>query len=109
MEPQVLVAQHLANSETTVYTVVASTSVILAGATLTNTSASAVTVSVSVVKTGGSAASSNRVLSGLSIAAGDSVLLHELSLHVLGPGDKISAIASTASTVAFVLSGYVTS
>jgi hypothetical protein len=105
--PQVLVAQQLANSETTQYTTAASTTVKIASATLANTSGAAVTVSVSVVKSGGTASVSNRVLSAWPLAAGDSVVLKELAEHVLGTGDFISAIATTAAAVSLVLSGIV--
>ena len=105
--PQVLVAQFLANTETTQYTAAASTVVKIANATLSNTSGSAVTVSVSLVKSGGTAGTSNRVLSAYSLAPGDSVVLRELADHVLGTADFISAISGTASTVAFTLSGIV--
>lgn len=105
--PAVLVSQQLAASETTQYTGPASSAVKITSATLTNTTASAVTVSVSVVKTGGTAGNANRVVSGYSLAAGDSAVLLELIGVFLGPGDLISAIAGTASAVAFVLSGVV--
>lgn len=105
--PQVLVSQQLATSETTQYTCAASTAVKLANATLTNTSGSGVTVSISVVKSGGTAGNANRVLSSYTVAAGDSLVIPEVSGHVLGPGDFISAIAGTATAVAFVLSGAV--
>lgn len=104
--PQVLVSQQLTASEITQYTVPASTAVKLAGATLTNTSGSGVTASVSLVKAGGTAGSANRVLT-YTLTAGDSVVLTELSNHVLGTADFVSAIASSATSVAFVLSGIV--
>lgn len=104
--PQVLVSQFLANTETTQY---AATAVVvkLASATLTNTSGSSVNVSLSLVKSGGTAGSSNRVLSVYPLAAGDSLVVKELADHVLGAGDFVSALAGTASAVAFALSGIV--
>jgi hypothetical protein len=106
-KPQVLVAQQLASSETTQYTVAALNWVRIANATLTNTSGAAVTVSMSLVKTGGTAGASNRVLSAYSLQPGDSTVVVELVGHMLGPGDFISAVAGTASAVAFLLSGMV--
>jgi hypothetical protein len=105
--PQVLVSQQLASSETTQYTAAALNWVKIASAVLTNTSGSAVTVSISVVKTGGTAGAANRVLSAYSLAAGDSTSLTELAGVFLGPGDFISALAGTATAVAFVVSGVV--
>ena len=105
--PQVLVAQQLAATETTQYTGPANSAVKVTSARLTNTSAAAVTVSLSAVKTGGTAGNANRVLASYSLAAGDGISLDELKDLFLGPGDFISAIASTASAVAFVMSGVV--
>jgi hypothetical protein len=105
--PQVLVAQQLANSETTQYTCPANTSVKLASVSLCNTSVNAVSVSLSVVKSGGTAGASNRVVSGYAIAAGDSSVIAELVGVFLGPGDFVSAIAATGSAVALAISGVV--
>lgn len=105
--PQVLVSHWLAASETTQYTCPANSSVKIAGARLTNTTGSAVTVSVSVVKSGDTAGPSNRVLSSYSLAAGDGIILDELKDLFLGPGDFVSAIASGATAVSLVMSGVV--
>lgn len=104
--PQVLVSQQLAATETTQYTCPANSAVKIATAALTNTSASAITISLSVVKSGGTAGSANRVISFI-LAAGDSTVLQELSGVFLGPADFISAIASAATSVALVISGVV--
>lgn len=107
--PKVLLAQYVAATETTQYTCAANSAVRVASATLCNTHTAAITVSVSVVPTGGTAAGSNRILSSYSVAAGDSIRLDELTGALLGPGDFISGIASTASKVAFVVTGAVSS
>jgi hypothetical protein len=105
--PKVLVSQQLTTSETTQYTTVAANWVKIGSARLSNTSGAAVTVSISLVKTGGTAGSANRVLAAYSLAAGDGIALTELTDAFLGPGDFISAIASAATSVAFVMSGVV--
>lgn len=105
--PQVLVSQQLAATETTQYTGPANSSVKLAEAVLSNTTAAAVTVSVSLCKTGQTAGASNRVVPGYSLAAGDSLVVRQLEGQFLGPGDFISAIASAATSVAFAVSGVV--
>lgn len=105
--PGVLVSQQLAASETTQYTCPASTSVKVAGAVLTNTTAGTITVSVSLVKSGGTAGAANRIMSAFSLPAGDDIILSELIGQYLGPGDFVSAIASAATSVAFVMSGVV--
>ena len=105
--PQVLVSQQLAASETTQYTCPAASSAKIGSATLTNTSASAVTVSLSVCKSGQTADGTHRVIAGYSVAAGDSTVLSELVGVYLGPGDFISALAGTPSAVTFVASGVI--
>lgn len=102
--PQVLVSQQLAATETTQYTTAAAHWVKIAAATLVNTSGSPVTVSVSLCKSGQTVDGTQKVLSALALAAGDS--LDILAGHSLGPGDFISAIASS-SAVNFVMSGVV--
>lgn len=105
--PKVLVTQHLAASEATQYTCPANSSARISSARLTNTSGNAVTVSVSLVKTGGTAGDANRVLANFSLTGGDGIDLSELVGAFLGPGDFVSAIASAATSVAFVMSGVV--
>lgn len=112
--PQVLVSQQLAATETTQYTSPTSPATAsgtkISTATLTNTNAiggAAVTVSLSVLKTGQTADGTHRVLAGLSLAGGESTVLAELVGVFLGPGDFISAIAGTASVVVLVVSGVV--
>lgn len=108
--PQVLVSQQLAATETTQYTGPANSAVRIVTAGLTNTSGSAVTVSVSLVKSGGTAGNANRILASYSLASHDSLSLNDvLSGAMLGPGDFISAIASAATSVAFVATGTVSS
>lgn len=103
--PAVLVSHFLADSETTQYTCPADSSTKISSARLTNTSGSPVVVSVAVVKSGGTAAPANRVLSDFSLAAGDGIDL-ELKDTFLGAGDFVSASAS-ATGVALVVSGVV--
>jgi hypothetical protein len=112
--PKVLVQGFLASTETTQYTVPASTWVTLKSCTICNTSVSVVGVSISLVKSGNTAGASSRVLAltlsapaTSGVAAGDSFEVTELSNHVMGPGDFISTLASTASVISFVLSGVV--
>jgi hypothetical protein len=95
-------------AETTVYTVPASTGVKLAQATLCNTSAGLVHVSLSLVPSGSTAGVANRILSAYPLAAGDSLPLADfLGGHMLGPGDFISVLADVANTVTVVASAAV--
>lgn len=105
--PSVLVSQQLANTATTQYTCPALSAAKLTKAILCNTTGSSVTVSLSVVKTGGTAGATNRILSAYPLAAGDTTIITEIEGLFLGPGDFISTTAGTASAVTFVLSGVV--
>ena len=84
--PAVLVSTQLAASETNQYQVAASKWLEKVTATLTNTSASPVTVSVSLVKASGTAGASNRgCCRRTHCPLGYSLLLNELAGHHLGP------------------------
>jgi hypothetical protein len=113
--PQVLVSQFVGAGETTQYTAGSgsiSSAVKIASATLCNTSAAAVSVSVSVCKAGTLPAKvpECRILSNYSLAAGDSIRLVELNGAMIGNGDYISAMApGTGTAVSFVMTGAVSS
>lgn len=74
-----------------------------------NTTAMAVTVYLSVVKTGGTIGDgTHRVISGYSLAANDTLSLHDyLASAMLGPGDAITAYAAAAGAVDLVITGTV--
>lgn len=103
--PQVLVSQALAVSESAQYTTAAANWVKIGSATLTNTGTSSCPVALSVVKSGGTAGASNRVLSpqvAPSLAPGDSTIVNELVGVFLGPGDFISGGVSAMVQVVTV-------
>ncbi len=110
--PQVLVSKLMEAGETTQYQCPSgaqASAVKIATATLCNTSAAAVTVSVSVLKSPltSADAAKGRILSNYSLAANDSIRLAELNGALLGAGDIITATTSSINTVAFVLTGAV--
>lgn len=107
--PQILVSQQLGTSETTLYTCPANTSAKIMNASLCNTTSSPVTVSLSLVKSGGTVGDgTHRIVSGFSLPANDTLALNDLlGGHVLGPGDKIAAVAGTATAVDAVISAVV--
>ena len=109
LNPQVLASSQLATtSETTVYTCAAASSTVIATAWLCNTTASAVTVSVSVVKSGGTAGATNRIVASYSLAANDTLSLNPyLGGAMLGPSDFISVLAGTGAAVNFGATGSV--
>lgn len=96
-------------SATTVYTVPASSAVKVATATLCNTSASAVTVSVSVVPSGGSVDGTHVVVSSYSLAGNDSMSITEIVGALLDAGAFVSITCSTGAVITYLLTGVVSS
>ncbi|MEU6582735.1 hypothetical protein [Nocardia sp. NPDC046763] len=109
ISPLVLQSGQLGTTaDATIYTAAASTSVKITTAVVCNTTGSAATVSVGVCKAGQTAGAANRVVSGYSLAAGDSLSLSAyLNGAMLGPGDFITAYAGTASAVNLIITGIV--
>ena len=108
--PAVLVSQQLSTTaETTVYTCPGSSAVKLAAGSISNVSGAAVTVGLSILKSGQTADGTHRVIpTTFSLAAGDwKSLKDELAGHFLGPGDFVSVIAGTAAAIDIVISGVV--
>lgn len=109
ISPQVLLSQQLGTTEVALYTVPASTSVKIAQGSLCNITAAAVTVNVSIVKSGGTVGDgTHRVISGYSLAAHDTLPLKDyIGGAMLGPGDVLVAFAGTATAVDIVVTGTV--
>lgn len=106
---KLLVSQQVTvTTETAIYTVPANQAVKLAQGSLCNTSGATVTVSLSLVASGGTAGATNRVISGFLLSPGDTLSLGDyLGGHMLGQGDFISLLCTTANAVAVVISGAV--
>lgn len=102
--PGVLVAQYLPSTEAAQYTAAVGTTVQITSAIVANTDSSTQTVTLSIVKSGGTAGGSNRILPTITLAAG-AVL--DLGEQFLGEGDFISGVAGTASKVTIVMTGVV--
>lgn len=103
--PKVLASSQLASGESTVYTVGASKAAKIAKFVLTNTSASAVTVSASVVPSGGTVDGTHRVVSAYPLTAGDTIVVSEVDGVWLGQGDFLSVNASAGTAVDILVSG----
>jgi len=93
-----------ANTDTTIYTCPTSqtTTTILKQIVMTNTGASSTTFSISLVPSGGSVQTSNRIFNSVSIASNETIIL-DVS-QILTSGDFISALAG-ASGVNITMSG----
>lgn len=96
-------------SNTTIYTVPASSCAKIATAVLCNTSGSAVTISVSQVPSGGAVDGTHKVVSGYSLAAGDSMSITEIVGSLMGAADYLSIIASTGAVIDYTVTGVVSS
>lgn len=106
--PKVLRSAYLPiTTEAAQYTVSSGQSVKVATATITNVTASAVTVSLSLVPTGGSLDGTHRILNSYSLQPNDTLDLSFLKGAMLGPGDVIGGLAGTASAVVLVVTGTV--
>lgn len=107
--PQILAAVQLGITDVAVLTVPTAQSIKVAQATLCNTTATAVTVYLSLIPMGGTiGTTTHRVISGYSLAANDTLALDDyVAGAMLGPGDAIAAYASTAAAVDLVVTGTV--
>ena len=102
---KVLVApKQLENAQTAQYTATA-VRAIIDKATITNTSAANVTVSVNLVTVSGSASSSNLIISTRTIVPGETYLCPELVGQILDSGGFISTIAGAATSLTMRVSG----
>lgn len=71
----------------------------------TNTTGTAATLTVNLVKLAGAAGAANVISSARTISPGESYTFPELVGHVLGAGDFISVLAGTAAAITVRASG----
>lgn len=110
MTPQTLQSGYLGTADAAVYTCPAASTVKIATAILCNVTASAATVNVGVVASGGTAGASHHVVHSYSLGANDSLSLTPyLGGTMLTASDFISGFSGTASAVVMVLTGTVSS
>lgn len=103
--PKILASAQLASGDNTVYTVGASKAAKLAKLVLSNVSASAVTVSASIIPSGGTVDGTHKIVSAYSLLAGDSTVITEIENVWIGAGDYISVNASAATSINVFASG----
>lgn len=99
-----LEAKYAENSQTTQYTAPSGTRVIVDKIVAYNGTAGSVALTVNVVASGGSPSSAN-VLMSKTIAAGEAYSFPEVAANVLNPGDFISTLAGSASSIVIRVSG----
>lgn len=95
----------LTTSAATYYTVPSSTTTVINSVALTNTTAGAVTATVYLVASGGSASASNTVLSARSLAAGETYLVPGCAGMVLAAAGTLQALASANTSISLMASG----
>jgi hypothetical protein len=100
-----IASKHAAGSATTEYTAAAATRVIIDKFTATNITGGAITLTIYLVPSGGSAGASNTIISALSIAAGATTDLTQLQNQILNSGDFVSVFASAATSIVIRMSG----
>ncbi len=100
---QLKAATTLTTSYVTMYTVPGSTTAIIKEILLANTTASAVTASVSVVPSAGSASTSNNILGAVNIDPNSTTVVELHTLMIAA--DFISAKASAGSAINIMISG----
>lgn len=103
--PKALVAsQQLTNANATYYTAT-NVRTIIDKMTLCNTTAGAVTATIDLVDSGGTAGVSERVISARSIAAGETYTCPEVAGHILNSGDTLQGLASANTSLTIRVSG----
>lgn len=97
-------SQQLTASNATYYTAT-NVKTLIDKMTLVNTTAGAVTVTIDIVDSGGSAGVTERIISERSIAAGETYNCPEAVGHILNSGDTIQGLASAATSITIRCSG----
>lgn len=72
---------------------------------VTNTTASAATITVNIVPAGGSSAAGNTIVSAKSVAAGETYLCPEMVGQIIDTNAMIYTTAGTASALTIAASG----
>lgn len=103
--PKSLIAsQQLTNANATYYTAT-NVRTIIDKLTLVNTTAGAVTATIDIVDSGGTAGVTERLISARGIAAGETYTCPEVVGHILNSGDTIQGLASAAASITIRCSG----
>lgn len=104
--PKRLVAgSQLTTSAATYYTAPAVTKTRIEACALTNTTAGAITATLHLVASGGTATTSNCIMSARSIAAGKEIVASTAIGQWLEAGGTIQALASAGNSISLVASG----
>jgi hypothetical protein len=97
--PVAIASTQLGTSATTLYTAPTATTSTIANMSFSNTSGSAVAITVYNVPSGGSAGTANIVVPSFTLSVGQSYVPPQLIGLNLAPGATLQALAGTASVV----------
>lgn len=103
--PKVLSSAQLAVNDTAIYTVGANKAAKLATLTLCNVSGATVTVSVSIIPSGGTADGTHKIVHSYALNSADTLTVDEIKGAWLGDGDKVNVHCSVATAIDAVLTG----
>lgn len=98
----------LTTAAATYYTTPANTLTTIAACSLVNTTAGAVTATLYLVPSGGTAGVANCILSARTIAAGESFNIGSAIGQTLAAGGTLQGLAGAATSITLVSSGYET-
>lgn len=98
----------LTTSAATYYTAPANTITTISACTLTNTTAGAITATLYLVPSGGTAGVANCILSARTISAGESYNVASAIGQTLAAGGLLQGLAGSATSITLVASGYET-
>ena len=96
----------VAGTATALYTCPIAVTAVIKRVTFLNTDTVAVTLTVHLVRSGGSATAANKLINALPLSANQTYQSPELANLVLTAGDAIQALASTASKINSTGSGF---
>ena len=96
----------LTDAAATYYTVGANTRGVITKATFTNDDASAVTLTINLIPSAGSAGYANTIVKEKSLAAGETWSCSDIASHVLEASGYISMVASVTDKIGCRISGY---
>jgi len=105
---QIVSGAQLTASAATYYATPTNTLTTISAMTLCNTTAEAVTATVYLVPSGGTAGADNTVLSARSLAAGESYNVSGAIGQTIPAGSTVQALAGSATSITLVASGYET-
>lgn len=101
---QLVAPSQLGNADATVYTAPTQTTVKIGRAVFTNTTASAVTITVGIT-TGGALTAATTMISARTVAPGEAYVSPELAGAVLPAGSVLRAYAGAVTSITFTASG----